>query len=779
MPGFLTRRLSRILPIIEWGGSYRRSDIRGDIAAGLTVGAMLVPQAMAYAMLAGLPPEVGLYASTVPLIAYAVFGTSRQLAVGPVAIVSLITAATLAPIVAEGSASYIAAAAVLALLVGAVHLVLGLGRLGFVVNFLSHSVLIGFTAAAAIIIGFSQVKHVLGVSVPRTEHFHEAVREVLLALGDTHLTTLAIGLVSIAVLLALGRYARRAPSALIVVVGSILAVELLGLQDRGVKIVGEIPDILPGFDLPSIDASIMPALARAAIVITLVGFMESIAIAKVCARRYRYEIDPNRELVGLGVANVASGLFGGYAVTGGFSRTAVNDSAGARTPLASLITTALILLTIAFLTPLFTSLPQAALGAIIIVAVVNLIDVKQARHIVAVKRSDLIGLTIAFVATLLLGIEVGILIAVVASMLVVFARMSKPHTATLGRIPGSTSFRNVRRFSEVETTPGVRVLRMDAAMSFANATFVKRLVLDATAELTDKPRALVLDCSGINDIDATGADTMDEILTEIEESPVQLHLSNVKGPVRDVLIRAGLWDRFLKRVHATNHQAVKAILGLPVDASDYRQSGVDERGTSGQPDPLPQIHSGEGSGGEATWAELLRRHAEHAGERPHEGVPEHRPKAAILACSDARVPPSVLFGQPAGSLFMVRLAGNSATPGAVASLTYAVEALGTDLIVVLGHTGCGAVTAAFEHVANRALAPVVDPISDAIAISPDCRDADEAAIENVRCNVRRLRDDDGALGRAIAEGRLVVHGAVHDLDSGELRPVGDATEVRG
>ena len=588
MPGSLTRRLSRILPIIEWGGSYRRSDVKGDIAAGLTIGAMLVPQAMAYALLAGLPPEVGLYASTVPLIAYALFGTSRQLAVGPVAIVSLITAATLAPIVEEGSAPYLAAAAVLALLVGAVHLVLALGRLGFVVNFLSHSVLIGFTAAAAIIIGFSQVKHVLGVAVPRTEHFHEDVREILFVLGDTHLTTLAIGLVSIAVLLALGRYARRVPAALIVVVGSILAVELLSLQDRGVKIVGEIPDTLPGLALPSIDAAIMPALARAAIVITLVGFMESIAVAKVYARQHRYEVDPNRELVGLGVANLASGLFGGYAVTGGFSRTAVNDAAGARTPLASLVTAALVLLTIAFLTPLFTSLPQAVLGAIIIVAVVNLIDVKQARHIVAVKPSDLIGLMVGFVATLLLGIEVGILVAVAASMLVVFARMSKPHVATLGRIPGSTSYRNVRRFPEVETTPGVHVLRIDAAMSFANATFVKRLVLDAAAELTDEPRALVLDCSGINDIDATGADTMDEILTEIEDLPVALHLSDVKGPVRDVLIRAGLWDRFRSRVHATSHQAVKAILGQPVDAPGYRQAGVDERGTPGQPDLRPQ-----------------------------------------------------------------------------------------------------------------------------------------------------------------------------------------------
>jgi carbonic anhydrase/anti-anti-sigma regulatory factor len=364
-------------------------------------------------------------------------------------------------------------------------------------------------------------------------------------------------------------------------------------------------------------------------------------------------------------------------------------------------------------------------------------------------------------------------------MLVVFARMSKPHVATLGRIPGSTSYRNVKRFPEAETTTGVHVLRIDAAMSFANATFVKRLVLDAAAELTDEPRALVLHCSGINDIDATGADTMDEILTEIEDSPVQLHLSDVKGPVRDVLIRAGLWDRFPNRVHATSHQAVKAILGQPADAPDYRQKGVDEHGTPGQPDTRPQEHSGDGSGGEATWAKLLQRHAEHAAEHPHEGVPEHHPKAAILACSDARVPPSVLFEQSAGSLFMVRLAGNSATPGAVASLTYAVEELGTDLIVVLGHTGCGAVTAAFEHVADRALSAAIDPISDAIANSPDCRDVDEAVIENVLCNVRRLRDDDGAIGQAIAEGRLVVRGAVHDLVSGELHPVGDDTGVIG
>jgi carbonic anhydrase/anti-anti-sigma regulatory factor len=520
--------------------------------------------------------------------------------------------------------------------------------------------------------------------------------------------------------------------------------------------------------------------------------MESIAVAKVCARRYRYEVDPNQELIGLGVANVASALFGGYAVTGGFSRTAVNDSAGARTPLASVLTAGIVLLTIAFLTPLFTSLPQAALGAIIIVAVINLIDVKQMRHIVKIKRSDVVGLSVGFLATLVLGIEVGIGVAVVASMLVVFARMSKPHVATLGRIPGSTSYRNVGRFPEVEVTSGIHVLRIDAALSFVNATFVKRLLLGAAAEITNEPRALVLDCSGLNDIDATGAETMDEILTEIEDLRVELHLSDIKGPVRDVLIRAGLWDRFPGRVHATSHQAVQAILGQPVDGRGYREAGVDERGMPGTPgagtnvagsaSSRPERAAGQddaGPGGEATWAQLVQRHAEcAAGKRPRE-VPEHPPRAAILCCSDARVPPSVVFGQPAGSLFVVRLAGNSTTRAALASLTYAIDHLGTRLIVVLGHSSCGAVTAAFNRVADPALAAVVEPISEALKSSPGCESIDDAVVHNVLHNMRRLRHDDGPLGRAIEEGRVVVRGAVHDLASGKLRPVDDATGARG
>ncbi|MEL7158632.1 MAG: SulP family inorganic anion transporter, partial [Actinomycetota bacterium] len=298
------------LPILTWLPAYRRGDLRSDLAAGVTIGAMLVPQAMAYALLAGLPPAVGLYAATVPVLVYALFGTSRQLAVGPVAIVSLLTATALAPLAEEGSAGYLAAAALLALLVGLVHLALGVARLGFLVNLLSHSVLVGFTAAAAVIIGFSQVKHLLGVSIPRREHFYETVREVLSSLGEANGPTLAVGGASLAALFVLKRWLPRVPAALLVVAGSILAVVALDLEERGVQVVGDIPDALPAFALPGFSSSLVGDLATTALVITLVGFMESIAVAKVYARRHRYEVEPNQELIGLGAANVASGLFG-------------------------------------------------------------------------------------------------------------------------------------------------------------------------------------------------------------------------------------------------------------------------------------------------------------------------------------------------------------------------------------------------------------------------------------------------------------------------------------
>ncbi len=581
--------LGSLLPILRWAPRYDRRDLRSDLAAGLTVGAMLVPQAMAYALLAGLPPEVGLYAATIPVIVYAFFGTSRQLAVGPVAIVSLLTASALAPLVEEGSAGYLGAAALLALMVGVVHLVLGAGRLGFLVNFLSHSVLVGFTAAAAIIIGFSQAKHLFGISTERKDHFHETVLEVIDKLGDTNTATLVLGSTALVALFVLKKLLPGVPAALVVVVGSILAVEGLDLEARGVKVVGDIPDSLPAFGIPDFDGSLVGSLIGTAFVITLVGFMESIAVAKVYARRHRYEVEPNAELVGLGAANVAAGLFGGYPVTGGFSRTAVNDTAGARTPLASLITAGIVLATIAFLTPLLASLPNAALGAIIIMAVIGLIDVAEMRHIAAVKKSDLIGLGVAFFATLVLGIELGIAVAVVASMLVVFARMSMPHTAVLGHVDGTTSYRNVDRFPEARTVDGVTIVRIDAALSFVNALNLKRLLVRYADELETVPRTLVLDASGINDVDATGAEMLAEVITELDERDVALHLTDVKGPVRDVLRRAGIWDRLGARVHTCTHDAVDAITSRREAPADQRRFGIDERSEDQQSPPNPEV----------------------------------------------------------------------------------------------------------------------------------------------------------------------------------------------
>ncbi len=569
--------LERYMPIVSWVRHYDRRNLRSDLAAGLTVGAMLVPQGMAYALLAGLPPEIGLYAATVPVVVYALFGTSRQLAVGPVAIVSLLTASALGPLVSEGGSDYVAAAALLALMVGVLHVVLGLGRLGFLVNVLSHSVLVGFTAAAAIIIGFSQAKHLFGIDTDRKEHFYQTVLEVARNLPDTNPATLVVGGVSLATLFAIKRLAPRLPAALVVVVASIGVVELFRLEDRGVSVVGDIPDSLPGFGLPAFSGSLLSNLATTALVITAVGFMESIAVAKVYARRHRYELDPNNELLGLGAANIAAGLFGGYPVTGGFSRTAVNDTAGAKTPLASLITAAIVLSTIAFLTPFFASLPRAALGAIIIMAVVGLVDVAEMRHIAKVKRSDLIGLVVAFGATLALGIELGILVAVVASMLVVFARMSTPHSAVLGHVAGTTSYRNLARFPEAQVVDGVHILRIDAALSFVNAVNVKKLILRHAAELVLEPRALVFDASGVNDLDATGAEMLHEVLMEVDDQGVAFHMTDVKGPVRDVLWASGIWQALGDRVHTSTSDALVAIASKRPGPADQRRHGIDER----------------------------------------------------------------------------------------------------------------------------------------------------------------------------------------------------------
>jgi SulP family sulfate permease len=518
---------------------------------------MIVPQAMAYAVLAGLPAQVGLYASTVPIALYALLGSSRVLAVGPVAVVSLLTASALSAHYAPGSERYVVAAAWLALLCAAVHLLLSISRVGFLTDFISHPVIVGFTAAAGLIIGASQLKSLLGISVPRTDDFFPTIAQAVRHLDETSWVTLAVGLTSIALLLVFRQFLPRWPGALIVVALSIAAVRLLDLTAHGVAVVGTIPRGLPAFGIASLPAHDVVHLIPSALVITLVGFVEAVAVAKFYAARTREDLSSNRELLALGVANAGAGLFGGYPVTGSLSRTAVMADSNARTPLAGLTSGAVVVLAIVLLTPLFSDVPSATLAAIIVVAVIRLVDVGEVRHIFRVKRSEGIGLVVGFVATLALGVELGIAVAVGTSIVVMFARLTAPHTTVLGRLDGAT-YRNVERFGDAREVPGIRIIRIDTPLSFANASAVRRRLvheIDVAADRGD--RTIVLDLSGVNDVDVTGTTVLRDVFTHLGDRDLEVRMAEVRGPVRDVLGRAGLWDDATDRASRDLHVVVE------------------------------------------------------------------------------------------------------------------------------------------------------------------------------------------------------------------------------
>jgi len=552
-------RLAQYIPSIAWLKGYDfRKDLSGDLSAGLTVAVMLIPQGMAYAMLAGLPPIVGLYASVFPLLAYAFLGTSRQLAVGPVAMVSLLVATGVGAIAEPGSAEFIVLAVVLAGMVGVMQLSMGLARLGSLVSFLGHPVVSGFTSAAAIIIGLSQLKHLLGADIPRSAHLHELAMNAWAHLGETQPITLGIGLAAIVALLALKKWNRRFPGALVVVAAGTLATWALRLDQRGVGIVGEVPAGLPGASVPSFSLADLGALLPTALAISLVGFMESISVAKAFARKHRYEVDANQELVGLGVSNLVGFFFGGYPVTGGFSRTAVNGQAGARTGLASAITAVVIGLSLLFFTPLFYFLPKAILAAIVMTAVFGLVDVHELQHLWKVKRTDAALLVVTFVVTLFVGIEEGIAAGVVLSIALFVHRSTRPHHAVLGRLPGTEIYRNVKNFPEAEEIDGVTIWRFDASFYFANAAFFRDQV-DHLLTRDGDVRAIVLDACAINDLDASGATMLGDILERLKAKGIRLLIAGAKGPVREVMRRAGLDERLGDdgRYHSV-HEAVLA-----------------------------------------------------------------------------------------------------------------------------------------------------------------------------------------------------------------------------
>lgn len=535
--------LKNFLPILSWLPGYSKQDLQGDLSAGLTVGVMLIPQGMAYSMLAGLPPIYGLYASMLPLIVYAILGTSRQLAVGPVAMVALMVASGVGAIAPVGSPEFISLAILLALMVGIFQFLLGALKLGFLVNFLSHPVISGFTSAAALIIGLSQLKHLLGLDIERSKYIHKILIQAAENIADTHWQTLLIGLGGIAVILSLKQISKKIPGPLIAVFFGIAVVAITGWDQAGVKIVGEVPKGLPAIGIPEIKMEYMEQLIPGAVAISLVGFMESFAVAKaIQAKHKNYKVDSNQELRALGIANIFGSFTQAFPATGGFSRTAVNDQAGAKTGLASIISAVLIGLTLLFLTPLFYYLPKAILASVIMVAVFGLIDLKEVKHLWKTDRTDLAMLLITFVATLSLGIEEGIGLGVLISLIMVIYRSSKPHVAILGRIPESKSFRNVERFDDAEVRDDALIFRIDSPLYYANVEFFKELV---EKEMERKPevKVMVMNAAATTSMDSTALHALKDLVKKTESDGVKFFISGANGPLRDRLEANGFHDQ--------------------------------------------------------------------------------------------------------------------------------------------------------------------------------------------------------------------------------------------
>ena len=566
--------LRRYLPILEWGHDYNRDTFSNDLVAAVIVMIMLIPQSLAYALLAGLPPEMGLYASILPLMAYAMFGTSRALAVGPVAVVSLMTAAVVGNMALQGTAEYAAAAIVLAFMSGLILLVMGLFRLGFLANFLSHPVISGFMTAAILLIGTSQVKHLFGIKANGHELI-TLVSSLAANIGKTSLVTLAIGLSAVGFLYwarkemkpalqaagvgpkLAGILAKTGP--VIVVAVTTFVTWVFGLADHGVAVVGKLPHGLPPLTIPSFNPELWGSLLISALLISIIGFVESVSIAQTLAARKHQRIIPDQELVGLGAANIAAAISGGYPVTGGISRSVVNYDSGAQTPAAGAMTAVGILFAAMFLTPLLYALPKATLAAIILVAVLSLLDFSMLRKTWAYSKPDFVAVVATILVTLGFGVKIGVTAGVLLSIALHLYKTSRPHMAEVGRVPGTEHFRNVLRHS-VETTPAILTIRIDESLYFANARFLEDHILDRV--VGDKCiRHVVLMCSAVNEIDTSALESIEAIMHRLKSIGIKLHLSEVKGPVMDRLMRTDFLDRLTGQVFLSQFHAVEQLNG--------------------------------------------------------------------------------------------------------------------------------------------------------------------------------------------------------------------------
>lgn len=533
--------MNRLFPILSWLPNYKKEYLSADISAGLTLGIMLIPQSMAYAMIAGLPPVYGLYAALMPQLVYALMGTSRHLSVGPVAMDSLLVAAGLGALSIVGIDEYIAMAILLALFMGVLQLALGLLKMGFLVNFLSTPVISGFTSAAAVIIGLNQLSHLFGVDIPQASKLHVLLGSVWGIFSTIHPYTLVVGGSAILLILGLQKINKKIPAALIVVVLSIVGVYGFNLHMQGVSIVATIPSGLPSFEIPQITIDRLQELFPIALTLALIAFMEAMSVAKAIANKHRYEVTPNQELIALGTSNIVGAFFASYPATGSFTRTALNDLNGARTGLTGFISTLIIGSTLLFFTPLFYYLPNAVLAAVILVAVVGLVDIHYPIRLFRTKKDEFYLLLFTFLLTLFVGIIEGILFGSLLALLLLVYRTAKPHIAELGKIKGTSYFKNKTRFEEdVEHNPVVLLIRFDAQLYFGNKDYFKNEVHRIVAAQAQQPKFIIIKAEPINYIDSSALIMLEQLIEELQQKDIQVLFSEVIGPTRDIIMKSNI-----------------------------------------------------------------------------------------------------------------------------------------------------------------------------------------------------------------------------------------------
>lgn len=575
--------LKRIFPFLSWISSYDRSKFNSDVVAGLTVGIMLIPQGMAYAMIAGMPPIYGLYAALVPQFVYALMGTSRQLAVGPVAMDSLLVAAGVGALNLISKEDYITTVLFLTLLIGGLQLLMGILKMGFFVNFLSKPVISGFTSAAALLIGFGQLNHILGTNFAQSGRIHELLANIFLSLPYIHWPTLVMGLGSILFIVLLNRFNKKLPVPLFLVVLGILAVVIFKLNTAGVHIVGNIPKGLPGFQAPEFQWDKMGQLMPIAITVALFGFMESVSIAKTVEEKHpEYELDPNQELRALGTANILGSFFQSFSVSGSFSRTAVNDKAGAKTGMSLIFSTLIIAGVLLFLTPLFYNLPAVVLGAIIIVSVSGLVDLRYPWVLWKNRKDEFLLLVATFLMTLFIGLMEGILFGVLLSLMLLVYRISKPHMAVLGRIKDTSYFKNIDRFSgDVEVEADKLVIRFDAQLYFGNKDYFKKQLYRQIDKKGPVLKYIILNAEPINYIDSSAASMLERIILDLRHRDIHFLIAAAIGPTRDILYSSGIVDilgeenlyvQTIDAVNGCNEQNERSLMQKKVSLQSKRRT---------------------------------------------------------------------------------------------------------------------------------------------------------------------------------------------------------------